>query len=76
MGLFLRGRLDAAGGDRVPTTLWPTLMVEVEVRPVRWLTFGVGGGYAGYWNTRDRMVSFWFYQAQLALIFDVLSSPG
>lgn len=73
-GVYVRGRLDATGGDRLPTTLWPTLMLGVEARPLRWLSFGVGGGYAGYWNKNDRLVSLWFYQAQLALIFDVLSA--
>lgn len=71
LGVFVRGRLDASASGVAPTTLWPTAMLGVEVRPRRWFSFGVGGGYAGYWNQPDRLVSLWFFQAQLAATFDV-----
>ena len=76
LGLYARGRLDAAASSRAPTTLWPTAMLGLEVRPTRWLAIGAGGGYAGYWNDRDHLVSAWFYEAQVALIFDVMGQPG
>ena len=72
IGVYARARLDAAAGDRAPTTLWQTAMVGLEVRPVGWLSIGAGGGYAGYWNERDRLVSAWFYEAQVVLIFDLM----
>ena len=70
LGLYARGRLDASAGSGDPTTLWPTAMLGLEVRPVRWLSIGAGGGWAAYWNNQNGLVSFWFYQAQVALILD------
>lgn len=74
LGVYLRGRLDASGGDQAPTTLWPSALLGGEVRPVSWLAIGAGGGCAAYWNKHDGLVSGWFYQTQLTLIFDILGS--
>ena len=71
LGFFVRGRLDAAAGEGVPTTLWPTLMAGLEVRPLRWFSIGAGGGYLGHWTRPTGLVSLWFYQAQLTLLFDL-----
>lgn len=76
LGIYVRGRLDAAASTSAPTTLWPTAMAGLELRPSRRFSFGVGGGYAGYWNTSDRLMNGWFYQAQLAIDFDLFGATA
>ena len=71
LGIYLRARLDAAASSAAPTTLWPSAMLGVELRPGRRFSVGLGGGYGGYWNT-SQFWSGWFYQAQVAFIFDLL----
>ena len=49
------GRLDASAGTQLPTTLWPTAILGLDVRPCRGFSFGIGGGYAGYSNELDQL---------------------
>lgn len=74
LGAYLRGRLDASASTTAPATLWPTLMVGLEARAGSHVAFGLGTGLGGYWNERDALVGLWFYEAQVALLFDLLPS--
>lgn len=75
LGAFLRGRLDASAGNDAPSTLWPSAVLGVEARagPV---VFALASGAGGWWNPEMSFVGFWFYQAQVALVFDVLPRAG
>ena len=72
LGAYLRGRLDASVSNTTPSTLWPTLMVGLEARAGEHVAFGVGTGMGGFWNQNHGLVGIWFYEAQVALLFDLL----
>lgn len=72
LGGYVRGRIDASASTRAPATLWPSLMVGLEARAGEHVAFGVGSGVAGFWNALQGLAGFWFYQAQVVWLFDLL----
>ena len=73
LGGFARVRLDASQGDVTPATLWPSALLGAEARAGHFV-FALGAGAGGRWNTVDGFVGFWFYQAQVTMVFDLV--PG
>lgn len=71
LGGYLRGRLDASASTGAPASLWPTAMIGVEARAGRHVVFGGGAGLGAYWNQNMGVVGFWFYQANVAFLFDL-----
>lgn len=71
-GAFLRGRLDESESNATAATIWPSVMLGLEARAGRHLVFGLGGGRMAYWNEKDGLIAFWFYQAQVSLLFDLV----
>ena len=71
LGAFLRARLDSVATSSGASTLWPSAMLGLEARAGH-LLFSVGGGRWAYWNEVDGLVGSWFYQAQVALLFDLV----
>jgi hypothetical protein len=70
----VRGRLDASANTSAPSSLWPTVMAGVEARAGDHVVFGAGAGLGALWSEKQDVLGFWFYQAQVALLFD-LSAP-
>ena len=71
LGAYVRGRLDASVSNTAPATLWPTLMAGLDARAGEHVVFGVGAGMGGFWNRTQGLVGIWFYEAQVALLFDL-----
>lgn len=71
LGGYLRGRLDESANTQAPSTLWPTAMLGLEARAGRHVVFGAGAGLGGFWNRNHGLVGLWFYEAQVAFLFDV-----
>jgi hypothetical protein len=74
LGGYVRGRLDASANTSAPSSLWPTVMAGVEARAGDHVVFGAGAGLGALWSEKQDVLGFWFYQAQVALLFD-LSAP-
>ena len=72
LGGFLRGRLDASANSAAPATLWPTVMLGLEAKPGNHVVFAMGTGWGGFWQPAKGFVGLWFYQAQVAFLFDLV----
>lgn len=71
LGGYVRGRLDASANTSTPSSLWPTVMAGVEARAGDHVVFGAGAGLGALWSENQAPLGFWFYQAQVALLFDL-----
>lgn len=68
--LYLRSRVEMGAADGVPVTFWPTAMLGLEFLVDRTFAFGAGGGYLAIINDLEPMHG-WFWQLQLAVLFDL-----
>lgn len=71
LGGYLRGRLDASASNDWVASLWPSAMVGLEARAGAHVVFGAGAGLVGEWTQGHGLVGIWFYQAQVAFLFDL-----
>lgn len=70
LGGFARGRVDGSAGLD-PSTLWASALLGAEARLGDHVVFSLGGGGITWWNVRSGWVTFWLYQAQLSVHFDL-----
>jgi hypothetical protein len=71
--IYGRGRLEESTATHVPTTLWPSLSLGVEVNLLKRAAITLAGGTIAYSNASDRVGQLWFYQVGLTLFLSRLS---
>lgn len=76
LGAFLRGRLDASASTAAPSTLWPSLVLGFEARAGAHVILALAGGTFTYWHEGLVLLGPWFfYQAQVTFLFDLIPKP-
>lgn len=72
--VYVRSRLEVSAARDIPVTFWPTAMLGVDFLIERVFAFGAGGGYLGLGNEHEWYHGY-FYQLQVAILFDLPSQP-